>query len=317
MERSLGAMPSTGQYPTLPRRGRPAPRGESALPLRAALAAACLCAALLGCDRPVVAVVLDPLFAVASPEAAAAFSGFRPPGTRTRVSTLDARAPDAAAAAFDAAVVLASPLALRLLAELPSELLPPTILSVDAPVPRELADRTRAASFDRSAAWRAIGALFGTVSASGDAGVAAALIVEGPARSAARAEDFASAYRAVSGREALTSVLPVDASQAAFDSAIAALLRVDLRYAVVAAGARTPEAVRRLAAAGVVVAADAKVAEAAFVLEDDWDAALGRLAAGDGAPVVPSRLARGPDYAAAAARSPRLAEAARSLGRAR
>lgn len=317
MERSLGAMPSTGQYPTFFRRGRPAPRRERARPLFAALAAVGLCAALAACERPVVAVVLDPLYAVASPEAAAAFSGFRLPGSRTRVATLDARSPDAAAAVFDASVALASPLALRFIAELPPELLPPAVLAVDAPVPRELADRTRAASFDRSAAWKAVGELYGTVSASGEAGEAAAFLVEGPARSAARAEDFAGAYRAVSGREALTSVLPVDASQAAFDSALTALLRLDLRYAVVAAGSRTPEAVRRLAAAGVVVAADAELAGTAFVLEDDWTAALARLAAGDGAPVAPSRLSLGPAFAAAAARSPALAQAARKLGLAR
>ena len=109
----------------------------------------------------------------------------------------------------------------------------------------------------------------------------------------------------------------MDASQAAFDSALTALLRLDLRYAVVAAGSRTPEAVRRLAAAGVVVAADAELAGTAFVLEDDWTAALARLAAGDGAPVAPSRLSLGPAFAAAAARSPALAQAARKLGLAR
>ena len=317
MERSLGAMPSTGQYPPFHRRARAGTRWQCARSVPAALVATFLCAVLAACERPVVAVVLDPLYAVASPEAAEALAGFRLPGTRTRVSTLDARSPDAAAAVFDASVVLASPLALRFIAELPAELLPPAVLAVDAPVPRELADRTRAASFDRSVAWKAAGELFGSLSGSGEGIEAAAFLVEGPARSAARAEDFAAAYRAVAGREVLTSILPVDASQAAFDSALTALLRVDLRHAVVAAGSRTPEAVRRLAAAGVVVAADTELAGAAFVLADDWSAALGRLAAGDGAPVAPSRLIRGPAFAAAAARSPALAEAARKLDLAR
>ncbi|MBN1242274.1 MAG: hypothetical protein JXA15_06140 [Spirochaetales bacterium] len=310
-------MQSTGQYPPFSRRGRPVPRRRSFRPGFAALAAVLLGVALAGCERPVVAVVLDPLIAVASPSAAAALSGFTMPGARTRVSTLDARSPDAAAAVFDSVVALASPLALRFLAELPPELLPPSVMAVDAPVPRELADRTRVASFDRSAAWKAAGALFGELSAIEDGGIAAVLLVEGPARPAARADDFALSYRSVTGRDATKSVLPADASQAAFDSAISGLLRLDLRFAVVAAGARTPEAVRRLAAAGIVVAADSALADAALVLEDDWTAALERLAAGDDAPVLPSRLARGPAFAAAAARFPALAEAADGFPRAR
>jgi hypothetical protein len=285
--------------------------------MAASFAVALLCAALAACGRPVVAVVLDPLFAAAAPEAAAALSGFRLPGARTVVTTLDPRSPDVAAAVFDAAIVLASPLALSYIAELPAGLLPPSVLAVDAPVPRELADRARVASFDRAGAWTAAGELFGSLSASGEAGVAAVLLVEGPSRSAARAADFERAYERASGRVARTSVLPVDSGQAAFDTAIAELLRLDLRFAVVAAGARTPEAVRRLAGAGVVVASELPVAEAAFTLEDDWVGALALLAKGAGAPVVPSRLAPGPGLASAVARLPSLGEASRSLPRAR